>query len=72
MLEIMSPISQSHERFKKLLGFLVEALTEELGIPRRSLSGTTWKRQDMKQGLEADESYYLTSEPLIRSKRIID
>jgi Uma2 family endonuclease len=26
----------------------------------------------MKQGLEADECYYLTSEPLIRSKRIID
>lgn len=71
-LEIMSPISQSHERFKKLLALLLEVLTEELGIPRRSLGATTWKRRELKKGIEADECYYLTSEPTIRGKEVID
>jgi len=71
-LEIISPVSQSHERFKKLWGFLLEVLTEELRIPRRSLGGTTWKRRELEQGLEADECYYLVSEPIIRHKDVVD
>ncbi len=42
-LELMSP-SPDHEAVSRLLGQMIEALTEELGIPRRSLKrgGCAW------------------------------
>jgi Uma2 family endonuclease len=57
-LELMSP-SQDHEKVKSLVGRLVEALTEELDIPSISLGSTTWRREDLDRGLEADECFYL-------------
>jgi Uma2 family endonuclease len=66
-LEIMSP-SPRHESAKRLIGRMVEAYTEELGIPIRSLGSTTFTRQVMKKGLEPDECYYLEHELLIRGK----
>src|SRR3954469_21788594 len=56
--ELMSPLFK-HERKKSLLSQIVEILTEQLDIPRMSASATTLKREDLDQGLEADESYYL-------------
>jgi Uma2 family endonuclease len=70
-LEIMSPL-EIHDRFKKLLGRLVEALTEELDMTCRSTGSTTWKQSRNKKGLEADQSYYLTSMPKVRGKREVD
>jgi Uma2 family endonuclease len=72
VLEIMSPISHRHEMYKSLLASQIEALTEELRIPRRSLGGATWLRKDLDKGLEADECYYLTSAPKVRGKLQID
>jgi Uma2 family endonuclease len=57
-LELMSP-SPDHERITKLIAQLVEAFTEEMGIPRCSLRSTTWKRGELDKGLEADECYYI-------------
>lgn len=57
-LELMSP-SPSHEVIKGLIGQMIEAFTEELGIPRRSLGSTTWKRRELGKGCEADECYYI-------------
>ena len=56
-LEIMSP-SRKHEKSKGMLGRLVEAMTEVLEIPRTSDGSTTWRRQDLDRGLEADECFY--------------
>jgi Uma2 family endonuclease len=70
-LEIMSPL-EIHDRFKKLLGRLVEALTEELDMTCRSTGSTTWKQSRKKKGLEADQSYYLASMPKVRGKRKVD
>ncbi|NQU25932.1 MAG: Uma2 family endonuclease [Candidatus Nealsonbacteria bacterium] len=70
-LEIMSP-SEEHERLKKLIGRMVETLTEELGIPIRSAGSTTWKMELKRQGLEPDECYYITNEPLVRGKNKAD
>ena len=70
-LEFMSP-SDDHEWIKRLVGQMIEAITEELSIPRRSLSATTWKRRDLDKGLEADECYYILSHPKIRARRKID
>jgi Uma2 family endonuclease len=70
-LEIMSP-RECHDRYKKLLGRLIEALTEELDMTCRSTGSTTWKRKAKKKGIEADQSYYLASAPKVRGKREVD
>jgi Uma2 family endonuclease len=64
-LEIMSP-SPKHERFKKLMGRLIEAMTEELRIPISSGGSTTFKSALLKKGLEPDECYWIANEAKVR------
>ena len=71
LLEIMSP-SVEHEWFHKLLGRMVEAMTEVLNIPLRSGGATTLKIQLKQKGLEPDECYYVLNEPRVRGKKDID
>ncbi len=68
-MEIMSP-TQDHERVKKLFGQMIEALTEELGIPRMSCGSTTFKDELRDCGLEPDECYYVQHEADVRGKKI--
>lgn len=70
-LEIKMPLDP-HESYKKLLGRLVEALTEELGIEVRSLGSRTCDRKDLARGLEPDQCYYIQSEPVVWDKAQID
>jgi Uma2 family endonuclease len=70
-LEIMSP-SEKHERLKRLIGRMIETLTEEWGIPIRSAGSTTWKNAPKEQGVEADECYYIASEARVRGRPEID
>jgi Uma2 family endonuclease len=70
-LEITVPLPP-HESYKKLIGRFVEAATEEAETEIRSLGSTTWSREDLAKGLEADECYYIQNEPLVRGKREID
>jgi Uma2 family endonuclease len=71
LLEIMAPSSE-HEFVKRLLGRMLEAVTEELDIPVRSLSSTTLRRRDLKSGIESDECYYIGHDPLAGKRRRID
>lgn len=57
-LEIMT-VSRVHERWKKVLARLIEALTLELRIPLVSGGNLTIKREDLERGLEPDECYYV-------------
>jgi Uma2 family endonuclease len=70
-LEIMPPLPEQ-EANKRLLGRIVEATTEELGLEIYSLGSTTWSREDLQRGLEPDECYYITSEAQVRGKTQID
>lgn len=70
-LEIKMPLDP-HETYKKLLGRLVEALTEELGIEIRSLGSRTCDREDLARGLEPDQCYYIQNEAAIWDKEQID
>lgn len=70
-VELMSPLSK-HERNKSLLGRLVEILTEELEIPMMSAGSTTLDREDLDQGLEADESFYLGDLSRVRDPDRLD
>jgi Uma2 family endonuclease len=70
-LEIMT-LSHEHENCTHLLGRLVVALTEELGLPVKGGRSTTFRRQKRRRGLEPDECYWIASEPLVRRKTRID
>src|SRR5689334_11793854 len=70
-LEFMT-LSHGHERWSKLLGQFIEVLTEELNLPRQSGGSTTFDRADLERGLEPDQCYYLSHEPLVRNKDEID
>ena len=62
-LEIMST-SLQHEDFKELLGRLFNAITDDLRIPCRGGGQTTWKREAIQRGIEADLCYYFDREKL--------
>ena len=70
-LELMSP-SETHEYYVHLLRRFVEAMTEELGIKIRGSRSTTLRREMLKRGLEADESYYIQNEAAVRGNRKFD
>jgi Uma2 family endonuclease len=57
VLTIMSPL-RKHDGEKKLLGLMIETLANDLDIPYEMLGSTTWKREDLLKGIEADECYY--------------
>jgi Uma2 family endonuclease len=70
-LEIMSP-SPKHENVKRLLGRLIERMSEECDIEIRSFGSMTQGREELEQGLESDECYYFANEPAVRCKRDLD
>jgi Uma2 family endonuclease len=70
-LEIRMPLDP-HETYKKLLGRLIEAATEELDLEIRSLGSRTCDREDLAKGLEPDQCYYIQNEALVRGIEQID
>ncbi|MGG6270782.1 Uma2 family endonuclease [Leptolyngbya sp. AN03gr2] len=70
-LEIRMPLDP-HESFKKLLGRLIEAATEELDLEIRSLGSRTCDREDLSRGLEPDQCYYIQNEAQVRGIAQID
>lgn len=70
-LEMMT-VSREHERYKTLIGRLIEEFTATLDIPLESGGSTTWRREDLDRGLEPDECYYIRNEPLVCDKEEID
>ena len=70
-LEIRMPLDP-HETYKKLLGRLIEAATEELDIEIRSLGSRTCDREDLERGLEPDQCYYIQNEAFVRGLDQID
>jgi Uma2 family endonuclease len=71
VLEIMSP-GRVHENAGRLLGRMVEAFTEELEIEVVSVASTTFKREDVQRGFEADEAYYIQHTDAVASKGELD
>jgi Uma2 family endonuclease len=70
-LEIRMPLDP-HETFKKALGRLIEAATEELDLEIRSLGSRTCDREDLARGLEPDQCYYIQNEAQVRGIVQID
>jgi Uma2 family endonuclease len=70
-LEIMSPLPE-HEELNRLIASLVEMVAVELGIEIRSLGSTTFRREELGRGFEADSCFYVQSESMVRGKRQLD
>ena len=54
ILEIMTPLF-SHENTKVLIGDCVKILLDELGLDYEPSGSTTFKNEQMSQGVEPDE-----------------
>ena len=70
-MEVMS-LSRKHEKGKKRLGRLVEALTEELDIDIEHGGSMTCRNEDMLRALEPDECYWIAHERDVRDRDEID
>jgi len=66
-MSIVSPLPK-HEKWKSLLGNIVEAIAYELKISISTFGSTTWKRRDRRKGLEPDECFYVQKEAKVRAK----
>ena len=60
--------SPEHERYKRWLGRLVEAMAEECGFEIEFGGSMTFQREGLEKGLEPDECYWITHEPQMRGK----
>lgn len=70
-LEAMTPLF-IHENTKVLIGDLVKVLLDELGLDYEPAGSTTFKNQQMDQGIEPDESFYIENCNAIRGKTRLD
>ncbi|MFB2919632.1 MULTISPECIES: Uma2 family endonuclease [Aerosakkonema] len=70
-LEIMSPLLE-HEFDKGFIGDFVKILLEELDMEFIDSGSTTFKKENMAQGVEPDASFYIQNEAAIRGKKKID
>lgn len=71
VLEIMT-LSQLHERLSRLLHNFVKVLSKEYGLEVASVGSTTLHSQERESGGEADESYYIRNEAIVREREEFD
>ena len=57
-----------HQIYKRLLGHVVNAVGEELGIQLFAQGSTTISREELDRGLEPDECFYVASANLVRDR----
>jgi len=62
--------SHDHERYRSLLGRLIETLTLELDLPCDAAGSTTWRKQLEDRGLEPDECYYLANAERVSGRKV--
>lgn len=66
-LEFMTT-SPEHERHKRWLGRLLEALAEELGKPIATFGSMTFKQEVLDRGFEPDDCFWIAHELQMRGK----
>ena len=70
-MAIMAPLFL-HDRDKKLVGRMIEMMSFLLGIPIASCGSATWKRKDLRKGLEADEAYFVQHAAHVGGRKELD
>lgn len=69
LLELEMP-SKTHEALKWMAGRFIEAYAEESGVAYDPAGSTTWRREAIEGGLEADESYYIQNAARVRGREV--
>jgi Uma2 family endonuclease len=70
-LEIRMPLTE-HEKAKALIGDMVKILLEEMEIDCENFASSTFKRQDMAQGIEPDDCFYIEHQAQMIGKQRLD
>jgi Uma2 family endonuclease len=70
-LEIMSPHLE-HDDDAQFLGWLVQALTEELGLPIKPGGGVTMRLRPKRKGIEADQCFWIANAQRMAGRRRLD
>jgi Uma2 family endonuclease len=71
VLAIVSP-QPEHERINRTISLLVEMIAEEMELDVENLGSTTFKREDLQRGFEADTCFYIQNEERVRGKTELD
>ncbi|MBI1913372.1 MAG: Uma2 family endonuclease [Planctomycetes bacterium] len=67
-LEFMTT-SPEHERLKKRLSRVLEALAEEFGREIATAGNMTFRREDLDRGLEPDDCFWIAHEAQVRTRQ---
>ena len=70
-LEIRMP-SPEHEVDKELIGDLIKIVLDEFEIDCECFGSTTFKQEEMENGIEPDQCFYIQNQEQMRGKRRID
>ncbi len=70
-LEMMSP-RKDHDWDKSFVGRIIETLAFALDIDVQCIGSTTLTGDEIEQGLQPDEAYYIANERLVRDKHTYD
>lgn len=70
-LEIVMPLPE-HERYNRMLQLLVSEAAVELEIEVASVGSTTFRREDVERGFEADSAFYIQNVARMRNRNRID
>lgn len=69
VLEVVMPNSFPHEEEKYILTKLVDIIAEELEIDLRNFGSATFKKKDVRKGVEPDSCFYIQSVKAIEGRR---
>jgi Uma2 family endonuclease len=70
-LELMSP-QPKHEHYKWTISRWIVVMAIELSLNVRPGGSITFRRKDLKKGLEPDDCFWIANEPAIRDKSYVD
>jgi len=70
-LEIMTPLPE-HEGYGEFIKLFLLAVEEMTGTKMYNFGSTTFSREDLQKGFEADACFYIRNGPLVRGKDRID
>ncbi len=71
VLEVVT-LTYEHGRAAHILAFLILAWAEERQVVLRGAASTTFKRRDLRRGLEPDQCYWIANQARVRGLARID
>lgn len=71
VLELVTP-SLPHEKDADKIAYLVKVVADTINLSIESTRSTTFTRKDLRRGFEADASFYIANEEVVRGKQEVN